>query len=258
MKKCTLYFVVLLSVFSFAQEKPTYKIGVLLDKVTPELSPLIEKLQVEIKAVVGEDANILFPGESLLANDFNLENARRNYQQLLGDDIDIILAFGVVNNAIISPIKVHNKPTILFGALNKDLHELDLNRTTSGIKNFTFFIESESFQEDLDKFKELSNFKNLGIAVDAPVANILPLKETFDREVASLDASYRLIPFQTADDIIANLDGVDAIYMAGGFFLSRAENDKLAKAFIQAKLPSFYGERPRRCKKRLFCHLAGR
>ncbi len=234
-----LLLLLLFSFVAFSQINKTYNIGILIDQQSPELQPLLERLKSEIVAVVGEDATIQFPERSVLVNNFDLFRARQNYDMLLSNDTDIILAFGIVNNQIISPLKAHNKPTILFGAVNRDLHELDLTNATSGIENFTYLVESESFEEDLKKFKELTNFKTLGIAVDAPFVDILPLKETFDREIGELDSDYRLIPFNTIADILSNLEGLDALYMAGGFFLSKEENKQLAKAFIQAKLPSF-------------------
>ncbi|MGX1930120.1 TolC family protein [Flagellimonas sp. 2504JD4-2] len=222
-----------------AQTDKTYQIGILIDKINPELSPLLEKLESEIVAVVGEDAEIQFPEENILVNNFDLTKARQNYDKLLNNSTDIILAFGIVNNQIISPLKVHRKPTILFGAVNRDLHNLDLTNATSGIENFTYLVESESYEEDFKKFHELTNFENLGIAVDAPFLEILPLKETFDREFKNIDSRYTLIPFNNVQDILSNLQGIDAIYMAGGFFFSKEENQQLANAFIQAKLPSF-------------------
>ncbi|UJH68383.1 TolC family protein [Allomuricauda sp. SCSIO 65647] len=239
MKKLPLLLLSLFSVFALAQTKQTYKIGMLLDNQTPELAPLVQQLKGEIKAVVGEDANMEFPEDAILVSNFDPERARSNYNRLLDSDIDIILAFGVLNNEIISPLTVHRKPTILFGAVNRDVQQLDLSKTSSGIENFTYLIESESYQEDLNRFKELSDFKNLGIAVDAPIAEILPLKEIFDAELASLDASYRLIKFESVDDIIANLDEIDALYMAGGFFMATEEKKILIQKLIERKMPSF-------------------
>lgn len=224
---------------AIAQDKPTYEVGILVDRTNSELSPLIDKLKNEVKAVVGEDAIIEFPEDAMLVNNFDLERAKSNYDQLLASDIDIILAFGVLNNEIISPLAVHGKPTILFGAVNRDVQQLDFSKTSSGIENFTYLIESESYQDDLKRFKELSDFKNLGIAVDAPIAEILPLKEIFDAELASLDADYRLITFGSVDDIIADLDGMDALYMAGGFFMTAEEKKVLIQELLDRKMPSF-------------------
>ena len=241
MKNNLFVLLILFCFFSvYGQVKPTFKVGILLDISNEESQSLLfDKLKNEIQAVVGEDATIEFPVDKVLINHFDLERAKSNHQTLLNDDTDIILAFGVMNNEVISKLNEHAKPTILFGSINSDLHELDLTQSTSKIKNFTFLIESESFQKDLEKFKELSNFQNLGIAVDAPITEILPFKETFDKILAGLDANYKLIPFDSVDDIIGNYDGLDAVYMAGGFFLSDEEVQKLAKSLIEEKLPSF-------------------
>ncbi|MEX0273280.1 MAG: TolC family protein, partial [Flavobacteriaceae bacterium] len=203
------------------------------------MEPLFERMKTEILAVVGEDATIEFPEGYILANNFEIERARSNYNRLLNDDIDIILAFGVVNNQVVGGQEAHKKPTILFGAINQDFFGFDLTNATSGIENFTYLIESESYTEDLKKFKELTGFKHIGIAFDAPLLKVVPIRETLDTELAKMQADYELIPFDSPDDILSNLEGIDAIYMAGGFFLTEAEDKQLAQAFIDAKLPSF-------------------
>ena len=91
----------------------------------------------------------------------------------------------------------------------------------------------------MKKFKELTNFKNLGIVIEKGLVEILPLKETFDKELKILEADYKLIPFNTIADITSNLEGIDAVYMAGGFFITKEENKMLARTFIRKKLPSF-------------------
>lgn len=229
----------LLSVGLFAQKK-TYSIGVLVDNSTAEIEPIRRNLEREIQAVVGEDAVMNFPSGSYLINSYNLDTARNNYNQLLNDEnIDIILAFGAVNNLIIKNQSNYPKPTFLFGAVNIDLVNVDLNKQTSGIENYTYLIQTVSFKEDLQKFKELTSFTNVGIVVEAKIAEILPLKETFDKQFADLDATYKMIPYENLNDITGNLDGVDAVYLAGGFFLQSDEVKQLAKVFIDKKLPSF-------------------
>ena len=229
----------ILPLLLLAQQKPTYNIGILVDFQAAEVAPLLGQLQSEIKAVVGQDAEIIFQEENILANNYNLETARQQYETMLNNDTDIILAFGVVNNEIITKLTDHKKPTILFGAVNRDVIGIDLSKVSSGIENFTYLVESESFEEDLNTFHELTAFKNLGIAVDAPFLDILPLEEVFSREVKALGADYKLIPFQSVNDILNGLEGIDAIYLAGGFFLNEEENKQLAKAFIDRKIPSF-------------------
>lgn len=228
-----------LSIGLFAQKK-TYSIGILVDYNTTEIDPIRKNLEREIQAVIGEDAIMQFPSNSYLINLYNLDTARKNYNQLLNDEnIDIILAFGAVNNLIIKNQKNYPKPTFLFGAVNIDLVNVDLEKQTSGIENFTYLIQTVSFKEDLKKFKELTNFNKVGIVIERKVTEILPLKETFDKQLSTLDASYKLIAYDNLEDIISGIDGVDAVYLAGGFFLKPNEIKRLAQVFIDNKLPSF-------------------
>ena len=219
--------------------KKNYNIGILVDNKSSETDILLDKLQRQILAVVGEDANIKFPAHSILVNNYNLVLAKQHYQQLLINDTDIIIAFGVINNEVLNQLKIHKKPTILFGAINQDYHDLDISRKVSGIENFTYLIESESYTEDLIKLKQLTNYQNIGIVIDEAVVDFLPLKQTFDQALKDSGASYRIIPFKTVTDITTNLAGLDAVYIAGGFFLKPSEVQQLAQVFINNKLPSF-------------------
>ncbi|MEO0572178.1 MAG: TolC family protein [Bacteroidota bacterium] len=222
-----------------AQEKKTYKIGVLVDYKTEEVLKALDNLKAEVLAVVGEDAIVEFPSKTILSHNSSLEKARINYQKLLDNDTDIILAFGPVNSKILGEKGTFQKPVILFGAINKDVSQFDLDIEKSGVENFTFLVSSASYQEDLGIFKELSNFNNLGILVDQGIEELLPLNQTFDEQLANLAASYKIIPFETVEDITSQLDDVDAVYMIGGFFLTQQDNKKLADTLIENNLPSF-------------------
>lgn len=238
MKKLLTLIFALYTISSYAQ-KQTYRIGVLADNRTERVEPALDELQRQIIAVVGEDAKIVFPPDAVLINYFDANKAAENYQQFVDGEIDIILAFGALNSHIISKQTDHAKPTILFGAVNQDFNGIDLSKATSGIENFTYLIESESFLEDYKIFQELTNFKTLGIVIERAMVDILPLKDIFDKEFQGQETTYKLIPFDTASDITNNLDGIDAVYMAGGFFLTDNEIRNLANAFIEKGLPSF-------------------
>jgi len=239
MKKLLLIACLLVFSFSHSQKKKNYNIGVLIDLKTDELQPIMATLQREVKAVVGEDAVITFPQHSLLSNDFNLQKATQNYQTLLNNDTDIILAFGVINNLVITQQKTHQKPTILFGAVNSDVVKVDRDKKSSEIDNFTYLISSQSYKRDLQAFKTLYDFKNIAVLVEDFLPELIPIKETLDKEIEVLGTSYKLVPFANTTDIKNGLDGVDAVYMSGGFFLSDDEIKELADFFIANKLPSF-------------------
>ncbi|WP_223789295.1 TolC family protein [Marinicella meishanensis] len=219
--------------------KNTYDIGFMVDNRSSETDVLLQKLQNEITAVVGEDANIRFPADQMYVNNYQLSQAQQHYQQLLDSPVDIIIAFGVITNEVVSKQTVHRKPTILFGAINQDYNDLDITQKTSGIKNFTYLIESESFKEDLSKLKQLTDFKNIGIVVDAGIVQFLHLKDTFGPVLNDLNSDYQIIAYQQVNDIVDQLVGIDALYLAGGFFLKQDEVQLLANALVEHKIPSF-------------------
>ncbi|MEM9141366.1 MAG: TolC family protein, partial [Bacteroidota bacterium] len=182
--------------------------------------------------------------EYLFINDFDLALARQNYQALLQGSVDIIIAIGSASNEALQEQTAYPKPTIFFGSINTDLTEVDMEKKTSGIPNFTYLTGLQSFENDLSTFKALTDFKNVGIAIEAPIAATLPIDQTFDRITNTLGVSYRLLPFDTAADITENLEGLDAVYLAGGFFLLDHEITELSEQLIAHNLPSFTSNTP--------------
>jgi outer membrane protein TolC len=229
------------NVLAFSQTKKNYNIGMLLDSQTQESTELLSRLKSEIKAVVGEDATISFSGANMLINDFNLEKATVNYNRLLDSNTDIILAFGLVNNVVISKLKTFQKPTILFGAINKDFDFIDGDKETSLISNFTYIILPQSYKKDLNTLKELTSFSTVGIAVEEGLVNVLPFNDLFDKITKEVGVSYKMIPYNTSNDIanaISNNE-IDAFYLASGFFLNKNDISKIATKLIEEKIPSF-------------------
>ena len=110
MKKLLSIVLLFFGLLAFAQ-KPIYTIGILLDNRTEEVEPLIAKMENQIKAVVGEDAIIQFSERNILVNNYNLQEAEKNYEQVL-NSADLILAFGVVNSVVVNKQTKHLKPTI--------------------------------------------------------------------------------------------------------------------------------------------------
>jgi outer membrane protein TolC len=239
MKKQILILLVIFFTQLLVAQVRTYDVGILVDIRNEKIDSLLVNLKKQIKTVVGEDAIINFSEKNTLVNDFDIVKAKEQYSQLLINETDLILAFGIVNNELLTKQETHKKPTILFGAINKDFNRIDLSKNKSNTTNLTYLVEEESYKNDLEKLKALTNFKNVGIIIDKPFIDMLPIKATFDAISKSIGTNYTLIPFESVSDITSKLDTVDAIYMAGGFFLSDIEIATLSSIFIEKKLPSF-------------------
>lgn len=219
----------------FTQTKKEYNIGILIDNKSEELLPLLLQLKHEIKVVVGEDAIVNLPTENILYNTNKLEKAKINYQKLLLNKTDIILAFGLINSIVINNQTRFDKPVFLFGNVNRDIIPIDLKSNVSGIKNLNYLVNNSSFKKDIIKFKELTNFQKIGIFVEKELAQNLPLKESFDTYLKN----YKLISFKNVNDIINNLKNIDAAYFTGGYYLSTNNKKKIIDKLIQEKIPSF-------------------
>ena len=246
MRKTILICLLVIPFIVLAQEKKTYNIGILVDRIQPELIHILEELRNEISDVVGEDADIQFPAEYFLSNDLNLQRAQTNYEQLLNSDADIILAFGLVNNAVMIGQDSFPKPTILFGAVNNDFLDIDKDVQTSGIENITYLISSRSYINDLATFYELTGFKKLGIVVQQPFMEVYPYEDLFDEEIEKYGAEYKLISFNSYEDITANLQDIDALYLAETFYLTSEEDwqnsvSSLVSPVFPARKSKMYG-----------------
>ena len=226
-----------------AQEKPVYQIGIMADVQTEETGAILEEMRAEVQAVVGEDAVIVFPENLRLFHNFNKELAAENYRKLLESEADFIVAFGQISSSLFHAREDFPKPTLLFGTATIEMSQVDITQVRSGKENFSYLLGVQSFREDLNTLLELTDFKELGIAIEAQVAEQLPVAEIFDSIFAGIDANYRLIPFRDVGDIKAGLEGLDALYLAGGFYLDDAQIRELANTCISLKLPAFTNTR---------------
>lgn len=220
---------------TFSQEK-VFELGYLLDSKSEEIDALIDELEEEIKAVVGEDATISFDRATRLVNHFDATLALQNYQQLLSE-VDIIVAFGNINNAVISQLKDYPKPTILFGTVNKEF--LSSEALQNDKANFTSILTTLSYEEDLTLLKQLVGCKNVGIILERGVMDYTPIAEMIPNLERDLELNLTILPFETANDIINSVDGYDAVYFAGGLYLTDAEIKTISEALIAKNIPSF-------------------
>ncbi|KQC28649.1 TolC family protein [Flagellimonas eckloniae] len=248
MKKRLLVVLLLVGVsISFAQNTKTVTIGILADETSVENAPLLEKLQNEITAVVGQDAKVVF--KDPIENGFDLDTAKSNYLAMEASDVDIILAFGVINNIALYQQKVYAKPVIVFGSVNSDFIDLPKDQKTSGINNIAYIIAPLSYAKDLDAFNSIYEYKKVGILVDDYLPEALPIKELFDTYFADKDAAYTLINLPEDGNVSDLLGDVDAVYLAGGFDLSEVAFRNLVSTINENQLPSFSANRKRDVEK---------
>lgn len=249
----TLVVLLFINVSSFSQAK-VFDIGFLGDKSSTEIDGMLDELEKEIKAVIGEDAIVQFSKSNRLTNNFDTDIALQNYQRLLENETDIIIAFGTVNNLVLTNQKSFPKPTILFGTLSQELLDKPHFDGDNKIENFTSIVTLQSYEEDLDLLKQLAAPKRVGLLVESSFLYYDKLNATVKGFEDHLNLDLEIIPFTTMDDILNSLetyngirevddaagpDPVDAVYLVGGYYFSKPEIDQLAKVLLDKKLPSF-------------------
>ena len=222
-----------------ALAKKTVEIGILFDYVIEDYQPIFDQLGHEISSVVGNDAEIVYGEKNLLVNNFDAELAEQQYQALVAGNVDIILAFGPVNNQVISNLTKHAKPTILFGAINTDVNGIDYQKQSSGINNYSYVITPSSYQKDLQDFRSIYPFARLGIVGAHGPWDSERARKSIKEAFANIDASYEFIPYESIEQFSQQLDSVDAIYLAEGFGIPFTEIAEIAQLLIARNIPSF-------------------
>jgi outer membrane protein TolC len=219
------------------QDKQVVTIAILGDRNINETDTLLEQLRADIIAVVGQSAEVMF--KEPLLNGFDIQQAASNYRAVLAQDVDIVLSYGVINNSVLLQEDAFPKPTLLFGSLNQDLLEIEEDGT-SAINNLTYVVSPASYSSDLDKFQELVEFSKVGVIVDEFVIETNPVVRVLDDYFADRESSYSLIPITEGRIDSSMLDqGLDAVYVAGGFYMSDVEFAVLVEQINSRGLPSF-------------------
>ena len=230
----------LLTVFTtHSQEKEAFKIGVLVEYKSAEFHRFLEQFNKEISALAGESVDVVFPEAYLISTNYDTEVAIESYKQLLTTDVDVILISGESVFKKIKTLQTFKKPTILAGFYDLELLGISSLKTSSGIDNFSYVVVSQTYQEDIKTFKSLFDFKKLGIVMERHIYEHSNPDSYAKPIFENLGVEYRFIPFDTSDDIVQNLHGVDAVYFANGFLMSADEVQYLAKELIAKGIPSF-------------------
>ena len=238
MKKHVLSSIIWCLTLTLSAQNNAYNIGFLFDEINEEGRTLLDLLKKEIKAVVGEDAVILFDTKNQLISNYDVEKAKTNYDRLK-KNCDIIISFGAFDNLIIKKSTNYPKPVITIGGLSNEVTGIVGDNETSGIDNLTYITSANSFSEDIKSFRKLVDFKTIGIVVEKPLTELIDFNAIFTNSLEGRGIDFKIIPYTIPDDIIDNLDGMDALLLASGFSLKESEVQKLAQELIAKKIPSF-------------------
>ena len=221
--------------------------------------PIIKQ---EIKNIVGDEFNILFPNQYELNGDWTAQGIEGQLKELLADSrVDIVIALGVVSSHIVSKIGPLSKPVIAPYVIDVELQDIPYVNNSSGKDNFVYLRFVNSVSDDLKRFHELVNFEHLAILVDElPVAAIPSLSGTVDRAAKDYGFDITLIKGkQDIDEITSQIPvSVDAVLVAPLLRVNDDDIRTLSEYLIEDELPSFSFLGQRELELGLMATIAGR
>ena len=236
MKKIIFFFFIGASI-AFSQTSRTIHVGTLLDRSSKEALLVLEELKKEIKAVMGPNATIVF--SEPLENNYEIAKSESNYNILLNDQTDVILVFGVVNIIALDKNQEYPKPILAYGSVNDDFVDIPLGQKTSGIQNVNYVVSPFSYTDDLEKFKELYDYKHLGIIIEDFLIKEDRVVKFFQDYFSDKEETYTIITAKEGLKIEHSLDSIDAVYLAGGYNFGSVHRKVLIDSINAKDLPSF-------------------
>lgn len=229
-------FTLLLGVQLQAQKR-TFTIGMVGDRLNANQELQIQEMQQTVRAVVGEDADVKFT--QMLLNNYDIGMARTQYQQLVDQGVDLIMVFGLVSNMALGERQSFPLPTLALGLASTESIELPKGQDKTGIDNLNMMLAPVSYLDDLDVFQDLYEFNKIGVVMDKLLLDNFSVRSYFDEYFDELEAEYRFIPMQSGLSLQGQMDDLDAIYVAGGYYLSDEQFRTMAREIMEANLPSF-------------------
>lgn len=221
----------------------TITIAIIIDGTNKKEVLPIQKIKQEIIALNQGEFNISFPAEKVINANWELNKIRAAITTLNQDkDVDLIITQGLISSheaAHFNPLK---KPVIAIVVADRHLQKLPYINGHSGKLNFTYINASNSVEQDLRQFFQLTPFKHLIIPVDPIFLTALPsLREIASLVQKELKFELTFLPVtsgleQTLAQIPAN---ADAIYIPPLMRFSKEEHQAFATGLIEKKLPSF-------------------
>ncbi len=240
----------LLSVVAFfsipaasAGQVDTVRVGIMVDQAPASLTTLFQQMRAEVLAVVGATAEIQMDESDVRPNGYDADRAELIYQSMIEGDVDVVLAFGPVSASVVSGRERYEKPTVLFGGVNRDLLELPAEGATSGISNFTYMISPESHERDLTTLRVLHDFSRLAIVIPSQMAQGYDLDERIQPLMDRLGVDYEIVAFDGINSLHSILDRFDAVYLLESIFIPDEDVATLAQLLIERQIPSFAAAR---------------
>ena len=220
------------------------KIGIIADFQQTEIANLIEKIQAESQALLGNQYTLDFKSGPDSFINWDKKMAQKQLAKFLSDpSIDMIIGVGVVSSAELALSGPYQKPVIATMILDPELQRIPLtDQNTSGVKNLNYVVAPADFYRDLKVFHEIYPYKHLAIMLDKYIWEQVDQSDPrFADFMNSLQATSYVIPVdKNAEEALAGItDQVDAVYLGPIITMQTSDRQQVLTGINEKKLPSF-------------------
>ena len=229
--------------------KRSATVGVVLDG--PHRSgedPLVDKIDAETKALLRDEFSATFPDDKVFAGDWTESSISNAFDRALADDdVDIVLAEGLVASHLAVQRKDLPKPTIALFVVDPTYQGAPVADGTSGRENLAYLTLAYGLRQAIRDFHQLFTFEDLALLVPAAFLEAAPdFSDRLQREYR--DESIRLHPVPirpVSDDADVSRyadaipDEAEAVYVAPLPMLTTTQFAGLMAAVHRRGLPTF-------------------
>ncbi len=217
-------------------------LGVATDGPSALVDQLIESIDDEIQALVGDEFDVrLLPGKRIEGG-WQLNQIKQAFGKLYADpEVDIVLALGF-GAATIAVNRINfPKPTLAVMILDERLSSAPRKGVGSGVDNLTYISVKSELEEAIKTLQRLADISSVAILTDALVAEAMPRLRS---ESAAIGKRFNLkivpVSHNGKSNILDQLPaGVDAVVIGALPRVSRADRQQLLQQLKQRNLPSF-------------------
>ena len=230
---CTLFLVCSGFVMCFAQTAIT--IGLVSDGASTNSRFLEENIKNEINSLLQFQYDISY---KTLSADGSAASIKANFQAMYDDPtVNIVIGVGLLASDELVRLKNYPKPSIATITIDANLQDLPFsNQATSGTNNFTYTQSPFNIKRDLEVFKEVYDFQQLGILMTETLATTDTDWQQFFKNELNINAQF--ITVENNGDV-SNWSSVDAVYVLPPVGMEAAGFENMVQQINDKKLPSF-------------------
>ncbi len=239
------------------QQRPRVRIAMVIDGPWEQNDEIRHRTETEITSLLQREYDVQFSADKRIVADWTAPAVKQALDRLLADDeVDCVIALGVIASNEVARRGPLPKPVVAPYVLDPavlgipyDTRErrvegrpIPESYHVSGVENLSYIRVDRNMRREVSRFLEVVPFKKLTmLALDALFEAIPEAGANLRRELGPLNLDVTVVRVGVdLDRALAEIPAdTEAVYVGPLLQLSRTDFDRLVKALIDRKLPSF-------------------